>query len=232
MNELQIFNSPEFGDIRTATLENEPMFCLSDVCRALSLSNVTEVKKRLSEKGLSSIETLTKGGNQKLLYINEANLYKTIFQSRKESAQRFTDWVTSKVLPEIRKTGSYRKPLTVAEQIQILAQGTADHEERIEKLENTMTIDYGQQKYLGDLVSLVVIEALGGKKSNAYSEIGKKVFAECNRDVKSYFGVNARNNIPKLRYEEAVKYIKGWQPCTNTKMQIRDCNYDINSERK
>ena len=71
-----------------------------------------------------------------------------------------------------------------------------------------------------------------GKKSNAYSEIGKKVFAECNRDVKSYFGVNARNNIPKLRYEEAVKYIKGWQPCTNTKMQIRDCNYDINSERK
>ena len=146
--------------------------------------------------------------------------------------QVFTDWVTSKVLPEIRKTGSYRKPLTVAEQIQILAQGTADHEERIEKLENTMTIDYGQQKYLGDLVSLVVIEALGGKKSNAYSEIGKKVFAECNRDVKSYFGVNARNNIPKLRYEEAVKYIKGWQPCTNTKMQIRDCNYDINSERK
>ena len=95
-----------------------------------------------------------------------------------------------------------------------------------------MTIDYGQQKYLGDLVSLVVIEALGGKKSNAYSEIGKKVFAECNRDVKSYFGVNARNNIPKLRYEEAVKYIKEWQPCTNTKMQIRDCNYDINSERK
>ena len=125
-----------------------------------------------------------------------------------------------------------RKPLTVAEQIQLLAQGTADHEERIEKLENTMTIDYGQQKYLGDLVSLVVIEALGGKKSNAYSEIGKKVFAECNRDVKSYFGVNARNNIPKLRYEEAVKYIKGWQPCTNTKMQIRDCNCDINSERK
>lgn len=107
MNELQIFNSPEFGDIRTATLENEPMFCLSDVCRALSLSNVTEVKKRLNEKGLSSIETLTKGGNQKLLYINEANLYKTIFQSRKESAQRFTDWVTDEVLPSIRKHGAY-----------------------------------------------------------------------------------------------------------------------------
>ena len=139
--------------------------------------------------------------------------------------------VYDRLVDEYFDKGS-RKPLTVAEQIQLLAQGTADHEERIEKLENTMTINYGQQKYLGDLVSLVVIEALDGKKSNAYSEIGKKVFAECNRDVKSYFGVNARNNIPKLRYEEAVKYIKGWQPCTNTKMQIRDCNYDINSERK
>lgn len=139
--------------------------------------------------------------------------------------------VYDRLVDEYFDKGS-RKPLTVAEQIQLLAQGTADHEERIEKLENTMTIDYGQQKYIGDLVSIVVIEVLGGKNSNAYSEIGKKVFAECNRDVKSYFGVNARNNIPKLRYEEAVKYIKGWQPCTNTKMQIRDCNYDINSERK
>lgn len=139
--------------------------------------------------------------------------------------------VYDRLVDEYFDKGS-RKPLTVAEQIQLLAQGTADHEERIEKLENTMTIDYGQQKYLGDLVSIVVTEVLGGKNSNAYSEIGKKVFAECNRDVKSYFGVNARNNIPKLRYEEAVKYIKGWQPCTNTKIQIRDCNYDINSERK
>ena len=107
MNELQIFNSPEFGDIRIAALENEPMFCLSDVCRALEIANVGNVKQRLSEKGIRTVDTLTKGGNQKLLYINEANLYKTIFQSRKESAQRFTDWVTDEVLPSIRKHGAY-----------------------------------------------------------------------------------------------------------------------------
>ena len=147
-----------------------------------------------------------------------------IMKSKLPSAEKFEAWVMDEVLPAIRKTGSYQKPMTVAEQIQLLALGNQDHEERIEKLENTMTIDYGQQKYLGDLVSRVVIEVLGGKKSNAYDEIGKKVFAECNRDVKTYFDVNARNNIPKLRYQEAVEYIKGWTPCTNTKMMIRDCN--------
>lgn len=119
--------------------------------------------------------------------------------------------VYDRLVDEYFEKGS-RKPMTVAEQIQLLAQGNQDHEERIEKLENTMTIDYGQQKYLGDLVSRVVIEVLGGKKSNAYDEIGKKVFAECNRDVKTYFDVNARNNIPKLRYQEAVEYIKEWTP--------------------
>nr|DAZ83634.1 MAG TPA: hypothetical protein [Caudoviricetes sp.] len=134
--------------------------------------------------------------------------------------------VYDRLVDEYFEKGS-RKPMTVAEQIQLLAQGNQDHEERIEKLENTMTIDYGQQKYLGDLVSRVVIEVLGGKKSNAYDEIGKKVFAECNRDVKTYFDVNARNNIPKLRYQEAVEYIKEWTPCANTKIMIRDCNAQI-----
>lgn len=228
MNSLQIFNSEEFGEIRTVIIDGEPWFCMTDICKALEISNTSQAKTRLNADGVITNEVIDSiGRKQNANFVNEPNMYKLIFQSRKESAERFTDWVTSEVLPTIRKTGSYQKPMTVAEQIQLLAQGNQDHEERIEKLENTMTIDYGQQKYLGDLVSRVVIEALGGKKSNAYDEIGKKVFAECNRDVKTYFDVNARNNIPKLRYQEAVEYIKEWQPCTNTKMMIRDCNAQI-----
>ena len=87
-----------------------------------------------------------------------------------------------------------------------------------------MTIDYAQQESIRDLVSSVVIAHLGGKESNAYKEIDKKVFAECNRDIKTYFAVNARNNIPKLRFEESMEYVKNWHPCTNTVMCIRDCN--------
>lgn len=228
MNNLQIFSSEEFGEIRTVIIDGEPWFCMTDICKALEISNTSQAKTRLNADGVITNEVIDSiGRKQNANFVNEPNMYKLIFQSRKESAERFTDWVTSEVLPTIRKTGSYQKPMTVAEQIQLLAQGNQDHEERIEKLENTMTIDYGQQKYLGDLVSRVVIEVLGGKKSNAYDEIGKKVFAECNRDVKTYFDVNARNNIPKLRYQEAVEYIKEWTPCANTKIMIRDCNAQI-----
>lgn len=223
MNELQIFNSEEFGDIRTAEIDGKPYFVGTDVAKALGYSNP---RKAILDhcKGVTKRDTPTSSGVQSMSYINEGDLYRLIMKSKLPSAEKFESWVMDEVLPAIRKTGSYQKPMTVAEQIQLLAQGNQNHEERIEKLENTMTIDYGQQKYISDLVSKVVIEVLGGKKSNAYDEIGKKVFAECNRDVKTYFDVNARNNIPKLRYQEAVEYIKGWTPCTNTKMMIRDCN--------
>lgn len=226
MKKLQIFNSEEFGEIRTVTIDNEPWFVGKDVAEALGYSNTRDaLATHVSEEDKNTVVISDgKRGNPNQVVINESGLYALIFGSKLDSAKRFKHWVTSEVLPTIRKTGSYQKPMTVAEQIQLLAQGNQDHEERIEKLENTMTIDYGQQKYISDLVSKVVIEVLGGKKSNAYDEIGKKVFAECNRDVKTYFDVNARNNIPKLRYQETVEYIKGWTPCTNTKMMIRDCN--------
>lgn len=105
--DLQIFNNEEFGEIRTVTKDNEPMFCLADVCKALEIANVGNVRQRLSAKGIRIMDTHTKGGTQKMIFIDESNLYKTIFQSRKDSAERFTDWVTSEVLPSIRKNGGY-----------------------------------------------------------------------------------------------------------------------------
>lgn len=108
MNELQIFNSEEFGEIRTITKDNEPMFCLADVCKALELEQVSRVKARLKTDGVTTSKVIDRlGREQEATFINEANLYKTIFQSRKESAERFTEWVTSEVLPSIRKNGGY-----------------------------------------------------------------------------------------------------------------------------
>ena len=223
MNSLQIFNSEEFGEIRTIEIDGKPYFVGTDVAKALGYSNP---RKAILDhcKGVTKRDTPTSSGIQSMSYINEGDLYRLIMKSKLPSAEKFEAWVMDEVLPTIRKAGSYRKPLTTVEQIQVIATGFLDHEERLNRLENTMTIDYAQQESIRDLVSSVVIAHLGGKESNAYKEIGKKVFAECNRDIKTYFAVNARNTIPKLRFEEAMEYVKNWHPCTNTVMCIRDCN--------
>lgn len=223
MNELQIFNSEEFGDIRTAEIDGKPYFVGADVAKALGYNNPRDAVSRHC-KGVVKRDTPTSSGIQSMSYINEGDLYRLIMKSKLPSAEKFESWVMDEVLPTIRKTGSYQKPLTTVEQIQVIATGFLDHEERLNRLENTMTIDYAQQESIRDLVSSVVIAHLGGKESNAYKEIGKKVFAECNRDIKTYFAVNARNNIPKLRFKESMEYVRNWHPCTNTVMCIRDCN--------
>lgn len=231
MNELQFFNSEEFGEIRTAEIDGKPYFVGTDVAKALGYSNPRDAVSRHC-KGVVKRDTPTSSGIQSMSYINEGDLYRLIMKSKLPSAEKFESWVMDEVLPTIRKTGSYQKPLTTVEQIQVIATGFLDHEERLNRLENTMTIDYAQQESIRDLVSSVVIAHLGGKESNAYKEIGKKVFAECNRDIKTYFAVNARNNIPKLRFEEAMEYVKNWHPCTNTVMRIRDCNAQMCIEQK
>jgi prophage antirepressor-like protein len=229
--ELQIFSNSEFGEIRTITKDDEPMFCLADVCKALELEQVSRVKARLKTDGVTTSKVTDRlGREQEATFINESNLYKTIFQSRKESAERFTDWVTSEVLPSIRKTGSYQKQLSPQEMMRIQLGMLDDVSDRVSKLENTMNIDYGQQKVLNDLVSARVIKILGGKDSNAYKEISKKVFAEINHDYKDYFNVNSRANTPRLKNEQAVEYVKNWMPSTNTMMLIKDCNAQMNFE--
>jgi prophage antirepressor-like protein len=226
--ELQIFNNSEFGQIRTVIVDSEPMFCLADVCKALEITHITDVKNRLKQDGVGTAEVIDNiGRKQNATFINESNLYKTIFQSRKESAERFTEWVTSEVLPSIRKTGSYQKPLSTQEMMRIQLGMIDDVSDRVTKLENTMNIDYGQQHSLGELISSRVIELVGGKKSNAYREIGRKVFTEINHDYKDYFNVNARGNTPRLKYEEAVEYVKNWIPSTNTMTMIKDCNAQV-----
>lgn len=108
MNKLKIFNNEEFGEIRTVILNEEPWFCMIDICKALDIGNASQAKTRLKKDGVIIIEVIDSiGRKQNTNFVNESNMYKLIFQSRKESAERFTDWVTSEILPSIRKHGIY-----------------------------------------------------------------------------------------------------------------------------
>lgn len=230
MEQLKIFENEEFGQIRTVMRDGEVWFVGKDVANGLGYSNA---RKALGDhvdkedKGVTKRDTL--GGVQELTIVNESGLYSLVLSSKLPSAKRFKRWVTSEVLPAIRKTGSYDMDEYSPEMKAILMHDKklVKIDNRVTDLENHMTIDYGQQTVLGDEVNKAVLDALGGKYSNAYNEIGKKVFAECNRDLKHYFHINARNNVPKKRYYEALEYIQEWKPCTNTQIQIRDCNAQV-----
>lgn len=230
MNNLQIFNSEEFGDMRTVTIDDETWFVGKDVANALGYERATKaIQDHVDDDDKDEVPIQDSIGRmQKTPVINESGLYALIFGSKLESAKRFKRWVTSEVLPAIRKTGSYQKPLTPQEMLRIQLGMIDNHEDRITDLEQNMTIDYGQQQVLGETVNHTVISILGGKESNAYKEISKKVFAECNRDLKNYFQVNARNNVPKKRFEEALQYAQSWKPCTNTQLKIENANAQMN----
>ena len=114
--EIKIFSSRNFGQLRVAqNPKGNTVFCLVDVCKALGIGNASDVKKRLDSGNIDLIEVTTKGKNQhgeftrttSMTFIGESNLYRCIFQSNKNEAKEFQDWVFNDVLPQIRKTGGY-----------------------------------------------------------------------------------------------------------------------------
>lgn len=104
---IEIFNKAEFGSIRVAIKDNEPLFCASDVCSALEYSNGRDTIARLFGDGVAKYYTNTNKGRRELAYLTEAQLYKLVMRSHAKNAEPFQDWVCGEVLPTIRKTGGY-----------------------------------------------------------------------------------------------------------------------------
>ena len=246
MEILKVFENSEFGEVRTVMVENEPMFCLADVCRALEIGNVSQLKTRLKEEGVITNEVGVQTGLKadgtpaiqkvKMNFINESNLYKTIFQSRKDSAERFTEWVTSEVLPSIRKTGSYNKPLTTAEQIKLLAQGNTELGQRVEDVEKRIDTFEAELPLLAvdcDRITNAVkargTHFLGGLNSNAYHDksLRQRTYSDIHREVKRQFGVSTYNAIRRNQCDRAVAFISNYDIPFVLQDEIRDCNAQI-----
>jgi prophage antirepressor-like protein len=142
MNDVKIFNSPMFGELRvTRNEKGELLFCLKDVCDSLGLQ-VGATAKRLEQQVISSINVLTNGGSQQMYFVTEPDLYRCIFQSRKPTARKFQDWVFNEVLPSLRTTGAYVVTKEEDSEEDIIARGLiaakaalARREQRIKELE-------------------------------------------------------------------------------------------------
>lgn len=210
MDNLQIFSNSEFGKIRTITKDDETYFVGKDVAKALGFTNPRDAIATHvfdEDKGVDTIDTL--GGKQSMTVINESGVYALVFGSRLESAKRFKHWVTSEVLPSIRKTGSYSKPLTTSEQIRLLAQGNTELTERVDKVEDKITSIEEETPLYGCEIEEVQkhvrkkgIEVLGGKDSNAYKDGGIRgsVYSDIYKQLKREFGCVATYKSIKRKY--------------------------------
>ena len=207
MNDLQIFNNEEFGEVRTAVVNDEPMFCLIDICKALEIKNATDVAKRLDEDELTRLNLGSRAGETN--FITESGLYAVILRSDKPNAKKFRKWVTGEVLPTIRKTGSYNKPMSTAEKIKLLAQGNEELNERVEKvedkldsLENDMPLYGCEIEELKNHISRRAISILDGKNSEAYKDasIRGTVYKDIYRQLKREYGYASSYESLKRKY--------------------------------
>lgn len=232
MNEIQIFSNPEFGEVRTLTLNGEPWFVGKDVAQVLGYERPAKaIQDRVDAEDKDEVPIQDSIGRmQKTPIINESGLYSLILSSKLPSAKKFKHWVTSEVLPSIRKTGNFFGGSKELQAIFMLDNRTVEHEQRITALEGSMVVDYAQQRTLAGLVNEIVVKALGGKDSAAYNDksVRGKTYCECNRDIQHWFRVNSRNNIPRKRFDEAAEYIQRWHPSTNLSMTIQQTNEQEN----
>ena len=216
MNNLQIFNNEEFGEIRTVTVDGEPMFCLIDVCKALELSNSRIVADRLDEDERRKLDLPRQG---ETWFVTESGLYAVILRSDKPNAKKFRKWITAEVLPSIRKTGSYNRPMSLQEQLQIVAQGTLELTGRVDHLQSDFEDFKNDMPILGveeGKITLTVkkkgIEVLGGKTSNAYRNrsLRKRVYIDIHRQIKREFEVTTYKAIKRNQTDIALEIVKSY----------------------
>lgn len=226
MSNIQIFSNPDYGDVRTVLIEGEPWFVSVDISKSLGYAKTDSMTRLVDEDDKKNISSSDLGEqvykqNYTIGVINESGLYAAIFGSKQENAKKFKKWVTSEVLPSIRKTGSYGVPQTIPEQIQLLAQGNVEVNKRIDELDNKLEKAISDLPILGieeNKISNAVrrkgVECLGGKESSAYKNrsLRQSLYSDLHKQLRREFGVTTYRAIRRNQTDTAVGIIKNYKP--------------------
>lgn len=236
MNELQIFQNKEFGEVRSLVINNEPWFVGKDVAEALGYKNSKNaVPTHVDEEDKLSTQIEYTGQKRNVTVINESGLYSLILSSKLPNAKKFKRWVTSEVLPTLRKTGSYTKVPTDPRELLMLtikaheqtAQRVDVLEEKVSSLEKSTTIDSSQQYTFEKIAKATVIRTLGGIDSRAYQLMNRKIFSNIWRDYKNYFKLGSYRDTLKTEFENAKEYLESWSPEVNISLKIKEYNSQL-----
>lgn len=206
MGNIQIFNHPQFGDIRTTGTPDNPEFCAMDICRALGYTNGRKaVLDHCDAEDVTKCYTLTNGGRQELTYVNESGMYALVLGSKLESSKKFKHWVTSDVLPSIRKSGTYSVEQLSRKQLALMVIQAEEEKERL-ALENKQQAEQLEEQkpkvtfadaIIGSNSYIIIRDLAKLIQQNGY-EIGEKRLYQWLRDNK-YLTLD---NKPMQRYVE------------------------------
>ena len=166
VNEVQIFNNPQFGEIRVLGTPNAPLFCAMDLCKALGYSNGRDaVAKHVDDDDVAKCDaTDSMGRKQQLTYVTESGMYSLVIGSKLKTAKQFKKWVTSEVLPSIRKTGSYSIQNLSRKELALMVIQAEEENERLalENKQQAATIEEQKPK-------VVFADAIVGSQSGCKS---------------------------------------------------------------
>lgn len=224
--ELQLFKNDEFGTIRTVIINGEPWFVAKDVCDILEIKNTTDALN----KGLEDFERarFNLGRQGEANIISESGFYTLVLRSRKPIAKPFRIWVTSEVLPSIRKTGKYIAPSEnqvetmlsdmncsmkiVYAQINNMEEMLGEQNVILERVVDNMTLSTRQQQQIYKAAKDRINHLLNGARSKEYKENSKSYFINLWNNMKSKFGCGSSyKDLNPIYFEEAMNFISSWK---------------------
>ena len=231
MNEMKIFNF-EDNEVRTQTINGEPWFVGKDVADILGYSNPAKaIRDHVDDEDKGQNDTFTPGGMQIMTIVNESGLYSLVFKSQLPSAKRFKRWVTSEVLPTIRKTGSYQIPADPMDALRLMFKATEHTQEKVNQvdarvihLEQNVKLEPGEYTYIGKSISRKVYQ-IGKERAYSMNRQQKdELFKAINKEIAEITGVRTRTQLRQKDYKKVIEFIDDWEPSKATSMLVK--NYE------
>ncbi|MCG2251579.1 ORF6C domain-containing protein [Staphylococcus epidermidis] len=238
MSELQTFNFEDLP-VRTLTVDEEPYFVGKDVADILGYSKARNAIAKhvdFEDKKDAPIRGPL-GGTQKMTIINESGLYSLIFSSKLESAKRFKRWVTSEVLPAIRKTGSYQVPSDPMQALKLMFEATEQTKEEIATvkadvidIKENQKLDAGEYGLITKTVHqrVAYIRQIHGLPNN--KEVNKPLYRDINSNVNTMAGIKTRTQLKQKHFDDVMNMITNWFPSQSTMYVIKQLEMDFENE--
>lgn len=236
MEKLQIFKFEE-NAVRTLSIEDEPYFVGKDVAEVLGYkkpSNAIATHVDEEDKTTSLIQGAGSNYKSTTTLINESGLYALIFGSQLESAKRFKRWVTSEVLPQIRKTGKYEEPKSPMEMLELQFKALKETSKRVETVEKDVTylkeevkLEAGEYSYISRQVNRTVADTIKAFALANTREVRSALFKDINSGVNDVAGIKTRTQLRQKHFNIVIDFINQWTPSTATLMKTRQITLEL-----